>query len=59
MESVKLKDRYVTVKKMVIYGKDQTWTSYRRVLGSIGRNNGEFGDPLSGTKNECRCITLL
>ena len=38
---------------MVIYGKDHTWTEERKTHGSIGCNNGEFGDPWRGTKKEC------
>jgi len=39
----------------VKYGKDDTWTEEKDVTGSIGCNNGVFGDPLFGTVKECRC----
>ena len=40
----------------VKYGKHQTWTAERNVHGSIGCNNGVFGDPLYGTVKECHCM---
>ena len=41
----------------VKFGKHQTWTAERSVNGSIGCNNGVFGDPLHSTFKECRCIS--
>ena len=40
---------------MVLYGKDGIWTAEREVRRSIECNNKEFGDPLPGTRKECRC----
>jgi len=38
----------------VYYGKNGRWTSRGGVSGSIGCNNGVFGDPIVGTFKECR-----
>jgi len=39
----------------VRYGMDGVFTSWREVTGSIGCNNGVFGDPLPGTVKACYC----
>jgi len=39
----------------VRYGMNGVFTSWREVTGSIGCNNGVFGDPLYGTVKACYC----
>jgi len=39
----------------VRYGMNGVFTSWREVTGSIGCNNGVFGDPLHGTVKACYC----
>ena len=42
----------------VIYGKGSTWTEAKSLgsSGSLACSNRVFGDPLRGTRKECRCI---
>jgi len=40
---------------LVRYGADGRYSHYVDVYGSIGCNNGVFGDPISGTAKACYC----
>ena len=45
---------------IVTYGKGKVWTVPHRVVGgSISCTNNVFGDPLRGTRKECRCQSYV